>query len=115
GATRAEALHLLAVVRLHDDSYLESAGYLQQALGEAGAELGLRVRILIQLLFVLVNLGRIPDALELTSGSMADAERLGDPRLLAKALAAFRHDPLPQRSRARRAHPAARPRPRRPR
>jgi len=88
GATRAEALHLLAVVRLHDDSYLESAGYLQQALGEAGAELGLRVRILIQLLFVLVNLGRIPDALELTSGSMADAERLGDPGLLAKALAA---------------------------
>src|SRR5262249_52277748 len=37
GATRAEALHLLAVVRLHDDSYRESAGYLQQALGEAGA------------------------------------------------------------------------------
>jgi tetratricopeptide (TPR) repeat protein len=88
GETRAEALHLLAVVRLHDDSYRESAGYLQQALGEAGTDLRLRVRILIQLQFVLVNLGRIPDALRLASGSVADAEQLGDPCLLAKALAA---------------------------
>jgi DNA-binding CsgD family transcriptional regulator len=87
GATRAEALHLLAVVRLHDDSYRESAGYLQQALGEAATDLRLRVRILTQLLFVLVNLGRIADALRLTSGSVADAEQLGDPCLLAKALA----------------------------
>ncbi|HEY7262419.1 MAG TPA: LuxR C-terminal-related transcriptional regulator [Trebonia sp.] len=88
GATRAEALHLLAVVRLHDDSYQESAGYLQQALGEAGADLRLRVRILTQLLFVLVNLGRIGDALRLTSSSVADAEQLGDPCLLARTLAA---------------------------
>jgi DNA-binding CsgD family transcriptional regulator len=88
GATRAEALHLLAVVRLHDDSYRESAGYLQQALDEAGTDLRLRVRIMTQLLFVLVNLGRIPDALRLTSGSVADAEQLGDPWLLARALAA---------------------------
>jgi AAA ATPase domain len=88
GAARGEALHLLAVVRLHDDSYRESAGYLQQALGEAGTDLRLRVRILTQLLFVLVNLGRIPDALRLTSGSVADAEQLGDPCLLARALAA---------------------------
>jgi hypothetical protein len=88
GATRAEALHLLAVVRLHDDIYRESAGYLQQALGEAGADLRLRVRILTQLLFVLVNLGRIGDALRLTSSSVTDAEQLGDPRLLARTLAA---------------------------
>src|SRR5262249_57063853 len=66
GATRAEALHLLAVVRLHDDSYLESAGYLQQALGEAGAGLGVRGRVFIQLAFCLGNLGRIPRGLQLS-------------------------------------------------
>jgi DNA-binding CsgD family transcriptional regulator len=88
GPGRAGALRLLAVVRLHDDSYRESAGYLEQALAEAGPDLRLRVQILNQLLFVLVNLGRIPDALRLTSETTADAERLGDPDLLAKALAA---------------------------
>jgi DNA-binding CsgD family transcriptional regulator len=87
GRTRAEALWLLAVVRLHDDSYLESAGYLEQARGEAGTDLRLRVRIMIQLLFVLVNLGRIPDALRLTGATVADAERLADPGLLAHVLA----------------------------
>ncbi|HEX2399757.1 MAG TPA: AAA family ATPase, partial [Mycobacterium sp.] len=35
GETRAMALLLLATVRLHDDSYREAAGYLQQALDEA--------------------------------------------------------------------------------
>ena len=88
GPRRAGALRLLAVVRLHDDSYRESAGYLEQALAEVGPDLRLRVQILNQLLFVLVNLGRIPDALQLTGETMADAERLGDPDLLAKALAA---------------------------
>jgi DNA-binding CsgD family transcriptional regulator len=87
GGTRATALLLLATVRLHDDSYREAAGYLQQALDEAIGNLPLRVRISIELLFVLVNLGRIPDALRLTGDTVADAERLGDPDLLAKALA----------------------------
>src|SRR6266545_2703242 len=88
GPVRAEALWRLAVVRLHDDSYRESAGYLEPARAEAGPDLGLRVRILNQLMFVLVNLGRIPDALELSGGTVADAERLGDPGLLANVLAA---------------------------
>jgi ATP/maltotriose-dependent transcriptional regulator MalT len=88
GPGRARALRLLAVVRLHDDSYRESAGYLEQALAEVGPDLRLRVEILNQLMFVLVNLGRIPDALRLTSETMAYAERLGEPDLLAKVLAA---------------------------
>lgn len=87
GPIRAEALWLLAVVRLHDDSYREAAQYLEQALGEAGTDLRLRVRIQLQLLFVLVNLGRIPDALALTGDTVADAERLGEPGLLACTLA----------------------------
>jgi DNA-binding CsgD family transcriptional regulator len=88
GRTRATALLVLATVRLHDDSYREAAGYLQQALDEAGGNLQLRVRISVGLLFVLVNLGRIPDALRLTGDTVADAERLGDPDPLAQALAA---------------------------
>ena len=88
GLTRAEALLLLATVRLHDDSYRESADLLEQARGQAGADLRLRVQISIELLFVLVNLGRIPDALRLIDDTAADSERLGDPHLLAKALAA---------------------------
>jgi len=88
GRTRAAALLQLATVRLHDDSYREAAGYLDRALGEAGADLRLRVQISTGLLFVLVNLGRIPDALQHAGDTVADAERLGDPDLLARALAA---------------------------
>jgi DNA-binding CsgD family transcriptional regulator len=87
GEIHASALLLLATVRLHDDSYREAAGYLQQALSEAGEDLRLRVSISIELLFVLVNLGRIPDALTLTAGTVVDAERLADPELSAQALA----------------------------
>lgn len=87
GQTRAEALLLLATVRLHDDSYREAAAYLEQALVEADGNLRLRAPILIELLFVLVNLGRIPDALRIVDDTVADAERLEDSDLLAKALA----------------------------
>lgn len=87
GSVRAEALTLLATVRLHDDSYQEAAGHLAQALDEADDDLELRVRILIELLFVLVNLGRIADGLQLAGTAVDAAERLDDPDLLAQALA----------------------------
>lgn len=87
GPLRAEALTALATVRLHDDSYREAAGHLEQALDEAGQDLGLRVRILVELLFVMVNLGRITDALRLVAPTVDAAERLDDPNLLAQALA----------------------------
>ncbi|MEV7965440.1 AAA family ATPase [Sphaerisporangium sp. NPDC088356] len=87
GRLRAEALRLLATLRLHDDDYREAASYLQRALDETGTDRWLRVRILIELLYVLVNLGRIPDANQLTGSTVADAEGLGDPGLLANALA----------------------------
>jgi DNA-binding CsgD family transcriptional regulator len=87
GRDRAEALRALAIVRLHDDSYLEAAAHLEQALGEVGEDLRLRAQILVELPFVLVNLGRIPDALRLVGDTVTDAERLGDQALLGKALA----------------------------
>jgi DNA-binding CsgD family transcriptional regulator len=88
GPRRAEALLLLATVRLHDDDYREAGAYLEQALHEAGTDLRLRVRVAIELLFVLVNLGRIRDALHRTDAAVDDAERLAEPDLMAKALAA---------------------------
>jgi DNA-binding CsgD family transcriptional regulator len=88
GATRAAALLSLATVRLNDDSFREAAGHLEQALAEAGSDLRLRVQISIELLFVLVNLGRIPDALRMIDAAVAGAEHLADPGLLAQALAA---------------------------
>lgn len=87
GTARAEALTLLATIRLHDDSYREAAGYLEQALQEASDDLRLRVRILVALLFVLVNLGRISDGLRLVDTTVEAAEQLKNPDLLAQALA----------------------------
>ncbi len=87
GLLRAEALRQLGMVRLHDDDYRQSAACLEQALREAGQDLHLRVLILIALLFVLVNLGRIPDAKALTNEALAESERLADEELLATALA----------------------------
>lgn len=87
GPERAGALRSLAMVRLHDDSYREAAVCLEQALREAGAEGRLRVQLLVDLPYVLTNLGRIPEALALADGTVPAAEALGDRGLLAIALA----------------------------
>ena len=87
GPVRAESHLLLATVRLHDDDYLQAADYLHNALAEAGDDLRLRVRILVTLGFVLVNLGRIADAVKLAERTIADSERLDDAELLALAQA----------------------------
>jgi len=85
GTTRAEGLVLLAMIRLHDDSYHEAAAHLVEALDKAGDDLGLRVRIQITLMFVLFNLGRIADAMARTGPTLADSARLGDPEHAAMA------------------------------
>lgn len=87
GATRAAALHLLAIIRLHDDSYIEAAALLDQALGEPEVDPRLRVRITVDQLYVLVNLGRIQEAVQRTAATVAGAEEVGDAALLAEALA----------------------------
>jgi ATP/maltotriose-dependent transcriptional regulator MalT len=88
GPTRAEAQRLLATVRLHDDSYREAAQLLEQALSEAADEPALRVRIQLELLYVLTNLGRINEAVLHAEPVIEDAEQLGDRALIAQALAA---------------------------
>jgi ATP/maltotriose-dependent transcriptional regulator MalT len=86
GPPRAEAVNLLAVVRLSDDSFGEAADLLKNALGEAGANLELRVQILIELSFALLNLGQLADALCMIEDALTDAERVENPQLLSQAL-----------------------------
>ena len=87
GPIRAESQLLLATVRLHDDDYRPAADYLHKALAEAGDDPRLRVRILVTLIYVLVNLGRIPDAVKLAESTISDSERLDDAELVALAQA----------------------------
>ncbi|MEV6110336.1 helix-turn-helix transcriptional regulator, partial [Streptomyces sp. NPDC051940] len=87
GEPRAEALLQLAAVRLHDDSYREAAVHLEQARAEAGAGTSLHLRVVIQLMYVLVNLGRIPEAVDLAGPVLDAARRTADGHLESLALA----------------------------
>ncbi|HEX5254594.1 MAG TPA: LuxR family transcriptional regulator [Mycobacterium sp.] len=84
--TRAEALHQLGLIVLSDDSFLEAAGVLEQAVDESGTDAALRVRILISLAFALLNAGRHEQAYARVEQAVTDAERLGAGALLGPAL-----------------------------
>jgi len=86
GPLRAEALNLLAVIRLSDDSFAEAAGLLENSLDEAGGNFALRVEMLIELSFALLNLARLADALGVIEDAVSDAEPLENPQLLSQAL-----------------------------
>ncbi|WP_231639741.1 AAA family ATPase [Mycobacterium sp. Marseille-P9652] len=86
GPLRAEALHELGLVRLSDDSFLESAQLLESALRDSGDDTGLRVRILVSLSFALVNAGRPDQAYERVQQAVDDAELMGAAALLSAAL-----------------------------
>ncbi|MGA7054875.1 MAG: AAA family ATPase, partial [Mycobacterium sp.] len=86
GPTRAEASHQLGLVVLADDSYLEAAELLEDAVNESGANVGLRVLILISLGYALLNAGRHEHAYDRVQQAVTDAERLGDTTLLSPAL-----------------------------
>jgi DNA-binding CsgD family transcriptional regulator len=104
GGLRAEALHMLAVVSLYDDSFVEAADLLKRALGEGGDHLPLRVQTLVTLAFTLLNVGDMTAALATVDQAVTAAERLGHPQLLSQALSMsvhlqFRHgDGLDQHS-----------------
>jgi hypothetical protein len=86
GPSRAEALNLLAVIRLSGDSFGEAADLLKNALGQAGPNLGLRVQMLIELSFALLNLGQLTDALRVIEDAVTDAEQVTNSQLLSQAL-----------------------------
>jgi DNA-binding CsgD family transcriptional regulator len=89
GAARAEALFRLAEIRYHDDSVPEARELLEQAQSEAGEDERLRVLIELRLTFTLLNLGLASASAGPARSALARAEQLGDPPLLAQALASI--------------------------
>jgi DNA-binding CsgD family transcriptional regulator/tetratricopeptide (TPR) repeat protein len=86
GKLHAEAVGMLAFVRLHGDGHREATRLLQQALDERDVDLALRVRMLTALAYALFNTGQPDVALRKAEQAVADAEHLGDPGLVSQAL-----------------------------
>ncbi|OBH83807.1 LuxR family transcriptional regulator [Mycobacterium scrofulaceum] len=84
--TRAQALHLLAVMSQLEDSLLDSADYFERALAEVGDDLALRVQILVALAWVQIRIGRRGASAQNITDAVAGAERLGGLQLLSQAL-----------------------------
>ena len=86
GPLRAQALHQLGLVRIHDDSFFEAAELLETGLHDSAADPGLRVRILITLSFALLNAARPEQAYQRVQEAVSEAERLDIATLLSPAL-----------------------------
>jgi ATP/maltotriose-dependent transcriptional regulator MalT len=85
GTLRGEAMLLLGVVRLYDDSFLEAADLLERALKEA-SDSASRVRMLVMLAYALFNGGRPEPAMQRADEAVASALRLDRPELVSEAL-----------------------------
>jgi DNA-binding CsgD family transcriptional regulator len=85
GTLRAAALWLLAIVGLSDD-FLEAAGLLERGLAEAGADITLRVQMLVTLSFARFNAGLLAAAVDSIEDAVTAAARLKQPHLLSQAL-----------------------------
>jgi DNA-binding CsgD family transcriptional regulator/tetratricopeptide (TPR) repeat protein len=84
---RAEALHLLALVCLHADSFIEATDWERRALADcAGDDSALRVNILTGLAFDEVNTGAADAALATIADAVDSAERLHLSGELGRAL-----------------------------
>jgi ATP/maltotriose-dependent transcriptional regulator MalT len=86
GGPRADALHLLALVRLYDDSFTEAANLIGRGLEEAPDNPGLRIQMLITLALASVNAGGVPKAVRIAEEAVSNAFDLGEPGLLSLAL-----------------------------
>jgi DNA-binding CsgD family transcriptional regulator len=86
GTLRGEAMLLLGVVRLYDDSFLEAADLLERALEESADNSVSRVRTLVMLAFALFNCGRPEPAMQRADDAVASALYVDRPELLSEAL-----------------------------
>ena len=82
---RAEAMKLLGLVRISDDSFVEAAGLLERAIDESGDPAS-RVQMLVMLSYALFNTGSIESALAHTEEAVVSATRLEQPGLVSQAL-----------------------------
>jgi DNA-binding CsgD family transcriptional regulator len=86
GAERAKALHLLGQIRGHEDSFAAAIGHLEEALAHADGP-AVSVPIRLDLAFATSSAGDLPRAIAIARETLADAEQLGEPGLIANALA----------------------------
>lgn len=86
GPLRTEALSLLAVVRLSDDSFIEAAKVLERTLAEAGDQPDLKAQMMVMLCYALVNAGDLAVGLRHAEEAVALAVSLDQPHLLSQAL-----------------------------
>ena len=84
---RAEALHLLAVVRMYDDNLAEAEQLIENALRESAENHELRTRALVMLSFARLNAGQLDAAILVADNAVDHAERFDHPDLLGQALA----------------------------
>jgi len=83
---RAEALSVLAGVRLFDDSFTDALDLAKRALAEPSIQPAVRVRTLVTLSLARLNVGEFKAALRSAEDAVTHAEQLDQPQLLSQAL-----------------------------
>ncbi len=87
GTMRAAALQRLGWVRYHEDSWTVAAQLFEQALGEAGGDPHLEATLSLDSCLASLLSGDVRVAQAHAETALAQAERLGEPALLAQAMA----------------------------
>jgi DNA-binding CsgD family transcriptional regulator len=87
GTLRAAALNLLAGVHLYDDNWTEAVAVLERALDDAEGSPALLVQTLIVLAFGQRMTSKLDESLVSAHKAATNAEQLGDPALISRALA----------------------------
>jgi len=87
GPLRGSALNLLAGVHLYDDNWTEAVAVLERALDDAEDSPALLVQTLIVLAFGQRMISKFDDSLASAHKAVTNAEQLGDPALISRALA----------------------------
>lgn len=86
GPLRAQAMYLLGVVRMFDDSFTDAVDVLREALREVGDQHAFRVEMLVILAFAQTNSALAADALASVEEAVSLADGHGMPNLLSQAL-----------------------------
>ena len=87
GLLRGIALNLIAGIRIYDDTFVEAAALLKRALDDADNNPALKIQTLLPLAFAQGMAGEFDDSLRNARQAVTDAEQLGYPPLISRALA----------------------------
>jgi DNA-binding CsgD family transcriptional regulator len=87
GLLRGIALNLIAGIRIYDDTFVEAAALLKRALEDADAHPALKIQTLLSLTFAQGMAGEFDDSLRNARQAVTDAEQLGYPPMISRALA----------------------------